>query len=158
MHSQTRFTYQLLYLMLLLPILSYLNWVLLGRLDTLYIFRIFSIIYDIFFIFSNKVTIKIPKAAYFLLVFSIYQYIWSFFNHDFIGRSFNLSVLIGNEHFAMFFMLIIIYNTKFNDSFIKKTILIFKITILLAFVASIIQLINVNFLNASGYWASITDL
>jgi hypothetical protein len=54
--------------------------------------------------------------------------------------------------FPTFFFLLIIYNTKFSDKFINRSILIFKITVFIAVIVSIIQAFDYSFMNAFPTW------
>ena len=62
---------------------------------------------------------------------------------------------LTTQYFSTALLVIIIYNTKFSDSFIKGVILIFKITAILAVTASIIQIFHPHFLNAFQYITQI---
>jgi hypothetical protein len=157
MHSQTRVTYNFLYLMLLLPIVSYIAVVFFHIQEPLLSFRIFAIFYGVIFIYKHQANLKVPIAAYFILAFCIYQYIWEYFNGALIGKYGNIQFLLTNTHFASFFLLIIIYNTSFKDSFIKNTISILKITIVLAVIVSIIQFFYIDFWNSAGYLTAYKD-
>ena len=53
---------------------------------------------------------------------------------------------------SIFFIIMMIYNTKFDDNFIRKRIKIFKITVIIAAIVSIVQVVNTNFLNPRNYY------
>ena len=65
---------------------------------------------------------------------------------------------ITTNYFAIVLLVIIIYNSKFDDNFIKRTTIIFKITAILAIFASIIQFFHPHFLDAMKYTPSQSHL
>lgn len=145
MPSLRKITYALLYLLLFTPILSYITVVLLGLVSSTLYFRVLVIAYVIPFLFYKK-NIKIDKPLYYLILYIIYLLIWSFINGE-LFRLGLLRFLAYTDHFAIFSIFIIIYNTHFSEKFIKNTIFIFKVTVILSLIASVIQVFNVSFLS-----------
>lgn len=100
---------------------------------------------------------KIPKMAYYLLLFFIFRFVWSFYADQ--AETFAwYKVLLRSNELAIFFIIIIVYNTHFSDKFIKKSVFAIKITIMLAAIVSVIQVFNTDFLNAWKYLAEINDI
>ena len=146
-----KITYGFLYVMLFSPILAYILSGALGLRSIMFYFKVFTVLYGVFFLSVNPKKIRIPNFAILTLLFVGYLFIWTFFNGDFERRGL-FAILLNNIHLAIFFIIIIIYNTNFSKSFIQKTKKIFKITVLLAAIVSIIQIFDTNFLNAWSYW------
>lgn len=141
-----------LFAMLFSPLISYfvLN-VTSGDRSSTYYFSIYSVLLGLLFIaFANKI-IEFPKEINFLLIYIIYQIIWMGYSGDISRRGF-INVLINNRHIGIFFIFIIIYNTKFSERFIQYSIIVSKITIILASFASIIQVFDNSFLDANPLW------
>ena len=141
-----KITYFLLISMLFWPLMSYITFGLLGLRSISFYYTFIAIFYGILFIFHKK-KIKVPKELYYLIFFIIFEFVWAFFNGDIIRRGI-IAVLFDNPSIATFFIVLIIYNTRFSDRFFKKAIFIFKITIILAAIVSIIQFFFPRFLNA----------
>jgi hypothetical protein len=87
---------------------------------------------------------------YFLLLYIIYLFGWSFFNGDMARRGL-LKILVNNVQLSTFFIILIIYNTKFSEKFIKTTITIIKYTVIIAAGVSLLQVVQPNFLKAEYY-------
>lgn len=137
--------------MLFSPILAYILSGALGLRPIMFYFKVFTILYGIFFLIVNQKKIRVPNFAFFALYFVGFLFIWTFFNGDFERRGL-FAILLNNTHIAIFFIIIIIYNTNFSKSFIQNTKKVFKITVLMAAIVSIIQIFDTNFLNAWPYW------
>ncbi|MCF8395952.1 MAG: hypothetical protein K9H06_18800 [Melioribacteraceae bacterium] len=104
--------------------------------------------YGVFFIFhriANGLRLKLPKVLYFLLFFILYELIWSFFNGDIERRGF-LKIIVNNVQLSSFFVILIIYNTKFSEKFIQTAIGVIKFTVVVAAIVSIIQVFRPGFL------------
>lgn len=143
-------TYGLLFLMLFSPLLSYLTVVSLELESSTLYFKLLVIVYIFFFLLFQK-NIKIDKLLYFLIFYIIYLFIWSFFNGE-MERMGLLRFVAYTDHFAILFIIIIIYNTHFSEKFINNTVFIFKITVILAAIASVIQIFDHSFLAAYDYY------
>lgn len=144
-------TYLFLFLMLLSPLLSYVSFGVLDLLSIRVYFQLISVLYGIVFIFLNYKNIKISSFEIFALLFFIYVFIWSFYNGEMERRGF-FAILINNSYLPIFFILVIIYNTHFSKKFIISSIKIFAITVLFAFVVTLIQVFDVTFFNAGPLW------
>ena len=59
--------------------------------------------------------------------------------------------LMNNNHLAVFSVAVIVYNTKFDSKFVKNTIKIIKITVIVAAVVSIVQVFDSSFMNPILY-------
>ncbi len=134
--------------MLLSPILSYYTMERFGFPIT----RIFSyllVIYGIVFFISAKKKILIPKYAYFLFFFIVFLQIRIWIN----GKTGIYNLFFG-PHTSVLIMMLIIYNTNFTDRFIKRSISVIKITVIIAAIVSIIQVYYPDFLNAWSFWGA----
>lgn len=138
--------------MLLSPLLSYITFGLLGLKSITYYFMLFAFFYGIIFIIIKGKTIKIPGMLYLLIMYSVYISIWSFANGGFERRGL-YQVIINKDITSTIFILIIIYNTYFSERFIKRSISFFKITVILAVIVSLIQVVNYSFLDANPIWS-----
>lgn len=139
--------------MLFWPILSYITYGVLSLKSIVVYYSAISIFYGIFFIFHSRLIHKkifIPKELYYFLVFIIFLFIWSYFNGS-MNRRGVISVILNNPYLASFFIMLIIYNTKYNDSIIQRSIKIFKITVIIAAIVSVIQVFDSHFFNAFFY-------
>lgn len=144
-----RITKVMLYMLLLSPFLGYAYsvWFSLPKTIT-HFFTFFSIGTGLIFILKKKHT-NIPLWAKFLLIFALYKLIWSLI----IGSDKHfLTVLFYQiRDFAVFFIIIIVYSTSFNDRFINRSIIIMKLIVILATLVSVIQIFNMEFLNPQVY-------
>jgi hypothetical protein len=147
MGSPNKTTYFILTLMLLSPLLSYITFGLLGLNSINFYFQLVIYAYGIVFVFILLRNLKFPKELSFLFLYILYLFIWAFNNGE-IERRGIWVVILNNINISIFFTLLIIYNSRFSDGFIKKSIKIFKITVVLAAVASLIQVFYPDFLNA----------
>lgn len=100
---------------------------------------------------SQKKHVYYPRFAIFSIFFAIYHSIWRFNTEADIN--FLTDIYYHLIYFSIFGSILIIYNSVFLQSFIKINILIFQITVLIAFIVSIIQVFNIGFLNpdVSGF-------
>lgn len=103
------------------------------------------------FLFVQSRKVNIPSFTYPLIIYIIYLFIWAFFNGE-IERRGLLNILINNVNLQIFLVIVIIYNTHFKNKFITVSAKIFKITVILAFIASIIQVSNFDFLNPREHY------
>ncbi len=142
----------LLSTLLLSPFLAYVYTVWLGLPKTItHLFTFFVFVFGIIYIFSKK-NLIVPTFAKYLLIFAFYELIWNVI----IGSEKHyLTVIFAQiRDFAVFFIMIIIYNSTYTERFIKNSILIMKITVVLAAIVSIIQVFNNDFLDANIYFTS----
>lgn len=141
-----RVTSSLFYLMLFTPFLSYITYGLLGLPIITYYFKVIFCFYGMFILIKKWPAIKIDAILYFYIGYTIYILVWSFFNGYFEAKG-----LINSrnlEYLSTISILFVVYNTKFSSLFIKRTILIFKVTVVVAALASLIQVFNYSFLDA----------
>ena len=145
MISFRKTTYFLLTSMLFWPLMSYITMAVLELRTIVFYYTLFiTMFYGIVFIFFKK-NIKVPKCLFYLLLFIIYLFFWSFFNGDIKLRGI-IPVIFDNPQLAVFFIVLIIYNTRFSYHFIIRNIFILKITIIIAAIVSTIQVFNSEFL------------
>jgi len=133
--------------MLFSPILSYITYGLLGLESSTYYFQLIFCFFGLFFIIKKWKRIHVESFHYFFAGYSGYLIIWSFYNGFFEQKGFFNSFNLN--HLSILMILIIIYNTKFNIRFITRTIFLFKITVIVAAVVSLVQVFNYSFLDAS---------
>jgi hypothetical protein len=150
MSNSNIITYGLFYLMLFSPVLSYITFGLLGQPPIYYYLSRTVFLYGMFYLFFFNKKIIIPKSAWYLIGYIIFLFIWSIFTGEFARKP--LGSLSNNIFIDILFILLIINNTKFTDRFINRSILIIKITVVIATVASIIQVFDSEFLNATPIW------
>jgi hypothetical protein len=86
-----------------------------------------------------------------LFLYDIYNIFWNFYNGGYERRG-TIELLLNINVSSTIFLLIIIYNTKFTPQFIKKTITIIKLTVVIASIVSLIQVINISFMDAGPLW------
>lgn len=123
-----------------------------------YLHRSFVLVYGalgtllyLAYLFSG-VKFKYPKYILPLILLVIYYFIWDMVNGELITlRSGIISYLFSNIWLHTVFFLILVANTDFDDAFIKTILIIFKATIIIAFVVSIIQLFNPLFFAPPEY-------
>lgn len=154
MINLSKITHRFLFLILLSPLLSIIGVTILGMGNVTVYLRMFVIIFGIVFIIQKQNGLKLPPLAFFILVFFIFQFIWKIR----IGESGLIKMLLKSHQLAIFFIVIIIYNTIFKDKFIRKSILIIKITVILAAVVSVIQIFDIKFLYAGDYYHTEDDI
>lgn len=156
MFDLKKITYPFFYLLLFSPVLSYVTFGIMGLKPIGFYFQTFINIYGIFFISVNVKKVKIPTFAVFALIWAMYIIIWTLVNGKF-GRAGFLGTF-NSIHLAIFFILIIIYNTRISSAFISNVILIFKITVIITAVVSIIQVFKMDFLNANHLWSYLSEI
>jgi hypothetical protein len=127
-----------LYILLLSPLLAFLTFQL-GVTEYRYFIRpLFWIIALTWFV-ENRQKLIIPRYLYFLAVYIIYKLAWDFYNYYFLN--FGFVTLFQKPHIEIFLILIMIANSHIDKKFINKSFGIIKITILLALIFSLIQLV-----------------
>jgi hypothetical protein len=143
-----RTTEFLFIILLFTPFLSYLTFGVYGKENFVYYFQIFIVVYSILLLFYFKfIKIYIPKYLYFLLFYILYIFIWSFFNGTFEKKGLFFSEL--REQMTIFLILLLINNIKISEKYVKTSIPIIKITVIIAFLVSIYQFINPSFFDAT---------
>lgn len=137
------------YILLISPILGYIYIVWFRLPDTiLFWYEMYILMIGIVFILSHEIK-HIPNYTWLILGYAAYRAIWVQINYT---GGFLSSFYLTTHYFSTVLLVIIIYNTNFSDSFIKRSILIFKITAILAVTASIIQIFYPHFLDANAYF------
>lgn len=151
MISFGRLTEILLYSMLFAPLFSYITLGVMGLFSILYVYIVIVNVYGIIYLFNYKNKIRIPTFNYFWLAWILYLIVWTFFNGS-IEQDGVMAFLKRSREFAIFFIIVIIYNTDFRERFINNSVLLFKFTVLIALLFSIIQVFDSSFFNAWNYW------
>lgn len=146
-----KITQYFLLLMLFSPLLSFISFGIMGLNPITYYFQLFTCVYGVLFLIEKRKLVKFTKIHFFLIGYITYIFIWSFFNGYFESKG--IINVTNADNVSVFFMIIIIYNTSFSSKFIKNAILIIQLTVILATIASIIQVFNFGFLDAEPFWA-----
>ncbi len=147
-----RIIYTFFYILLFSPILAYIYIVFFDLPKTIthfYVFLIFAF-GIIYFIYKDKV--KYPRFIVWLLFYAIYRLCWTFFSESSLHPLTFVYYCILN--FSTLFIIIIIYNTNFNETTIKKYSKIISFTIFIATIVSIVQVFDRDFLNAWEYFGA----
>ncbi len=152
MKGITQITYNLFYLTLFFPVLSYITFGVMGLNIITDYFEYIFFLYGVFFILFNKKKIKFPSILYFLIFYSLLLSIWEIKNGGLDNRGF-ISIILNKSITSVIFIVVIIYNTNFDRSFIKRSIFIIKITVIFAAITSVIQIIEYSFLDANPIWS-----
>lgn len=148
----SKITQNYLLLLLFSPFLSYYT-LTNFHVSSQFYMGILTIVYGIFYLTAFPGKIKIPSYAWWLLLFILYQFF--VFKIDEYGFSYKILTagLLYNIHVSAFFAIIVIYNSNFDNNFLKKAIALIKITVIIAAVVSIIQVKFYNFMDANPIWA-----
>lgn len=137
--------------MLLSPVISIITRQYLGSYSSSYYFQFLICILGVLTLLKKNTSIKLNPILISILAYLTYIIIWSFFNGYYEAKGlFNIANI---NIISSFFIFIMINSTRFSSSFINKSILILKITVIIGAIASIIQVFNFNFLDATAIWA-----
>ncbi len=138
--------YNTFFALLFSPVLAYFYMVVFKLPKSiLHLFTFIFFILGLIFIIREKIK-NIPRFSWFLLIYAIYRIIWlQYSNIDYHPLT---QLYYSILYFSTFLLIIIIYNTHFSFSFISKSKRLISFTIILASIASIIQVFDQNFLNA----------
>lgn len=150
MFYSRNFTYGLLTLMLFIPFVAYVFVINAWQPPTYRLYFIVLIYGLAFLYFLGNKFISRPKYLYYYILYIIFIIIWTFFNGEEERRGI-LAILFNNKEIAILFLILIIYNTHYTIKFLKKSLLIIKITVFIAALASIIQVFDTSFLSAFSY-------
>jgi len=142
--------------MLLSPLLAYIYTVHLKLPKTLLHFYVFFILFFGFFFIIKKKNILFPRYLWFLLLYAVYGFIWLQIAE--VDYHILTHIYYSILNFSIFFVVLIIYNTNFSDSFKRNSISLIKITVVLTAIVSIVQVFDSNFLNAWPYWRPDKDM
>lgn len=146
-----KFFYYFLLAILLTPIFAY--FVLAHNQTSIYYYyKIIAVLSGVVFVFIYKP--KWQPYHFFILCFTIYLIIWSFFNGDFYEKGFMTYYNLTN--LGILFSTLILSNLSYSDLFIQRSIKIMKLFIILAFLATITQIINPSFLDANYLWDPVS--
>ncbi|MCD4736647.1 MAG: hypothetical protein K8R53_11430, partial [Bacteroidales bacterium] len=141
--------YSILYLMILSPVFGYL-YIILDLPKTIsFLFVLIAFFYGFVYILSSQ-NIRFPKFLYSLLFYMIYIPIRAHIA-DLPEKHIITQLYFDMINISIFFIIMIIYNTKFDDKFIGNIIKIFKITIIIAAIISLVQVFNPIFLKVIAY-------
>jgi hypothetical protein len=138
--------------MLLSPLLSFFTLGVLGLFTIEYILVILFNLYGIILV-VKKQKIVIPDGLYLLIGWIIYRLVWEIVRGSIYTEGV-LEILRISRFSAIYFAIVIIYNTSFSEKFIKNSFLFFKITVLATISVSIIQIFDPSFLDAKSYFKS----
>jgi hypothetical protein len=139
-------TKSIFFILLFSPLLAYAysEWFRLPKtFNVLMVFVLF--IYGVLF-FVNVKSLYIPVFAKYIMLFAIYRSVWLLLLDT--DRHIYTQTYHHILFFSIFFTLIMIYNGSYTEKFIKNSVLVMKITVILAAVASIIQVFDFSFLDA----------
>jgi len=128
------------------PLLAYIYTAYLKLPKDITVFFVYLVfIYGLFYLlFKNS--ISYPKFTRLMFLWALY---FIFFEIILFRERHVLTQVFHYLKFiSVFFISVIIYNTKFSDKFVKASVLIIKITIILTVIGSIIQVFNPEFLSA----------
>ena len=153
MKSINILTYNILFLFILSPLLSYIFNDFLGNRTITFYYRILFWVYGfiyIFLAFINHKKLKLTKATYYIIAYAVFLVAYSLFNGELERRGI-VNIIINNVNLTTAFTIIIINNTTFTDKFIKKMVEIIKITIIVTAIVSLIQVVKPSFMAATFY-------
>ncbi len=145
MRALTKVTYAYLFLMLFIPFFSYYTVYHDFRIGAPGYFRHFATLFGFALVFLKY---KVPNFSYLILLFSIYFSVWPIITGLQEERTFLIQFL-RNPYTATFFILIIVYNTNFNEKIIRYSIFILKVTVVISLIVSVIQVFDETFWNAA---------
>lgn len=126
-----------LFLMLFSPIISFLTFGQLGLYSSVYYFQLITCVFEIYFILKKNTQIKLDSTYFALLAYLLYIIVWSFFNGYYAEKG--ILNTTNAKNFSILFILLIINSTKFSGVFLKRSILIIKITVVIAAITSLIS-------------------
>lgn len=133
----------LLFSMLLIPFTGYIYNMWFNLPKDIFIFYSFVIfIFGIFYM-TSRPYVRVPNLALLILVFAFYRFFWTLILGS--EKHFLTQIYYYIQDFIIYFIFIIIYNTKFSDKFIQHSILLIKVTVVLAALVSLIQVYDINF-------------
>jgi hypothetical protein len=135
--------------MLFTPLFGYLYLVVFKLPKTILHFYVFiTLLFGIFYILHKK-QLVIPKFTWLLFVYATYRLFWLQISdaHHHPLTLIYYSIL----NYSILFIVVIIYNTHFTDKFIEQSIRLIKVTVILAAIASVIQIFDPGFLNVWEY-------
>ena len=101
--------------------------------------------YGLYFL-STKQNIRLHLFTKYILIFSIYRMLWQFLISQ--DKHYLTNIFYHLLYYANFFIILIVYNTRFDDKFIEKSISLIKITVICALIGSIAQVFDPSFLEA----------
>ncbi len=149
-----KITYALFFTMLMFPILSYIYVQLNLPKSIGYLFIFVFFIYGIFFIINVKKIIY-PKFLYLLMLYMVYVPIRAHLSGELPNRHVLTQTYYDILQTSIFLCILIIYNTKFTEKFIKKSIFVFKFTVIATIIVSINQLFDNNFFASPFFEESV---
>lgn len=142
-------TRAIFFVLLFSPLLGYIYTVWFSLPKTFLVFQAFFIFfYGILFLLKKR-NVSFPLLAKFALIFALYKFAWAFFID--VDRHFFTSIYHFLRDFSIFFLVIVVYNTKFTTAFIRQSLIIIKATVILALLVSLIQVVTPEFFDARMY-------
>lgn len=145
-----KITYSYFQLLLFSPLLSYISIAILGLpKGSTFFFVYITVFYGLVYLFYLGNKLILPGYIYFLILFAIFIFLRiNIYEIDYKRDMHFLTKLYHDfRYLSMILFIAIIYNTQFSDKFIESSITIIKVTIILAFTASVIQIFDKDFLN-----------
>jgi hypothetical protein len=135
----------ILFALLLSPLLAYLHISVFNLPKDIKFFFVFLFfLYGLIYV-NLKSKIIYPRFTLFMLFWAFYFTVTEYLLVS--DRNFYTQLFHYFKFFSVFFIAVIIYNTRFSDKFIEKSILIIKITVILTAIGSVIQVFNPEFLS-----------
>jgi hypothetical protein len=142
-------------ILLFSPLLGYIYTEILGLPKTILHFYTLTIfVIGFFSVFFMKIHV-FPRFLWLLLFYAFYRFFWQ----QIIPRE---NVLLTHiyysvQNFSIVFILLAVFNSHFTQRFIKNAITIFKVTVIIAAIVSIVQVFNTNLFNAFSSQVSEGD-
>ncbi len=154
----SRLNKKALFLLLFSPIIAYI-YALLGvsQLTFIELLNIIFFSYGVIYVLTKR-HIRIPLFVWFVLFFALYRVVWNGLLYIEGDRTFQSFLFQSIRGLTIFFVLTLIYNTRFSEAFIKKSIVVIKITVIVAVIASIIQVLIPEFLSAGAFFRDDYEL
>ncbi len=147
-----KLTHNFFLLMLFSPLISFMTFGQLGLYSSSYYFQLFACLLGVVHIIKKNIQIKLDLIYLLLLAYALYIIIWSF-NNGYYDKKGIVNVT-NAKNLSVFFILIIINSIHFKPDFIYKSIKIIKVTLILAFLASCIQVVLPSFLDSNPLWSN----
>ena len=128
------------YTLAFLPLLEFIFYRYIGK-SFVYLYGFAGTVLFLYFVFTGK-KFRYPKYTIALFVLTIYYFGWALANGSISNlRSGIITYFFSNTWLHTVTFLLLVENTIFDDKFIKNVIVLFKITIIIAFIVSLIQFV-----------------
>ncbi|MBN2396279.1 MAG: hypothetical protein JXC36_07445 [Candidatus Atribacteria bacterium] len=150
-------SYVLFFLMLFIPVIAYYL-VVNGMVKYSHIMYFKMLTYMVTFIYLTKKKIaNRPGFLFYLVLYIFYLFIWAFFN-GLIEQKGIISFLLNSSEIAALCVILIISNSYFSEIFIRTSIRIIKITVVVAVIVSIIQFFDQDFFSPRVFSENVNVL